>query len=383
MKYCGNCGSENKNGRFCTNCGARLDMEETTRRPEVKKGPSGVSVLLTALSVGVVGAFAFFGILIAVLLGVDTHEESPVPENQVVQQAEVISVQTQPTWRFEDLQPQKQEEPRRPVAVDGGLKHSVVLYNDGTVTTIGDDTYGQRSTSGWRSVKQISTFGNHTLGLKKDGTVVAAGANSSGQCDVENWKNIRSVAAGMSHSVGVREDGTVVAVGSNSNGQCNVGSWTNVKSVAASNTSTFAVTWDGKVLVCGSFENRTMNNWRDIVSISVSSNHVIGVHSDGTVSAVGANDRGQRDNLGKFSDIEQVGAGYGFSAGLRENGKVWVHGCDEHNEHAAMQWTDIVAIGTGTEHILGIKEDGTLVAKGTNDDGQCDVFRLNQELSGK
>lgn len=65
---------------------------------------------------------------------------------------------------------------------------------------------------------------------------------------------------------------------------------------------------------------------------------------------------------------------------MKTNRKVWVNGCDEHDEHAAMQWTDIVAIGTGTEHILGIKKDGTLVAKGTNDDGQCDVYALNQML---
>ena len=76
----------------------------------------------------------------------------------------------------------------------------------------------------------------------------------------------------------------------------------------------------------------------------------------------------------------QAAVGYGYTAGLKNNGKVWVNGCDEHNEHAAMQWTNIVAIGTGTEHILGIKQDGTLVAKGTNDDGQCDVYALNQLL---
>ena len=66
--------------------------------------------------------------------------------------------------------------------------------------------------------------------------------------------------------------------------------------------------------------------------------------------------------------------------GLRETGGVWVHGCDDHNEHAAMGFDGCVAIGTGIEHILGIRADGTLWAKGTNDCGQCDVYRLNQKL---
>lgn len=270
--------------------------------------------------------------------------------------------------------------PVRPVAVDGGRKHSVILYNDGTVVTLGDDSKGQRSTSGWRNIVAISTFYDHTLGLKADGTVVAAGENGEGQCNVEHWTDIVSIAAGTRHSVGVRRDGTVVAVGANEAGQCDVSGWRDVVQVAANGTSTFGLTTDGKVLVAGSFYNRNLSRWDDIVCLSVSNNNVIGAHSDGTVSALGANDKGQLEKLEKWEDTIQVCAGSGFTAGLRATGGVWVHGCDEHNEHAAMAFTDCIAIGTGMEHILGIKADGTLYAKGTNDCGQCDVYRLNQKF---
>lgn len=269
---------------------------------------------------------------------------------------------------------------RKPIAVDGGESHSVILYNDGTVATIGDDTYGQRSTSGWRNIVQISTFANHTLGLKNDGSVVAAGTNYQDQCEVYDWEDIICVAAGAQHSVGLKNDGTVVSCGANGSGQCDVEEWDDIVYVAANGTSTFGLTEDGRIKVAGSFQNRNLDNWQDIVSFSVSANHVVGVHSDGTNSAVGANDRGQRDGLDGKRDVIQAAVGYGYTAGLKNNGKVWVNGCDEHNEHAAMQWTDIVSIGTGTEHLLGIKKDGTLVAKGTNDDGQCNVYDLNQLL---
>lgn len=274
-----------------------------------------------------------------------------------------------------------QQGPARPVAVDGGNSHSVILYSDGTVVTLGDDTYAQRSTSGWRNITQISTFADHTLGLRSDGSVVAAGLNTEGQCNVDGWRNIVSVAAGSRHSVGVRADGTVVAVGANESGQCNVSGWTNVKSVAASNSTTFGLTRDGKILTAGSFTHRSLNSWSQISMISVSTNHVVAVHVNGTVSAAGANDQGQCDDIAKWNDTQQIAAGYGFTAGLRATGKVWVHGCDAHNEHAAMQWTDIVAIGSGREHLLGIRSDGTLVAKGTNDCGQCDVYDLNRRLT--
>lgn len=273
--------------------------------------------------------------------------------------------------------------PARPIAVDGGKKHSIILYNDGKVVTLGDDTHGQRSTTGWRDIVAVSTFYDHTLGLKSDGTVVAAGENADGQCEVENWKDITAIAAGSRHSVGVRKNGTVVAAGANENGQCDVSDWRDIVAVCANNTSTFGLTSEGKVLVAGSFYNEYLNRWSDVVSISASNNHVVGVHSDGTISTVGANDKGQRDNMEKWDDTLQAAAGSGFTVGLRSTGGVWVHGCDEHNEHAAMQFTKCVTIGTGIEHILAVKEDGTLYAKGTNDCGQCDVYRLNQKLEGK
>jgi alpha-tubulin suppressor-like RCC1 family protein len=36
-------------------------------------------------------------------------------------------------------------------------------------------------------------------------------------------------------------------------------------------------------------------------------------------------------------------------------------------------WSDIVSVSVGGSHVLGLKSDGTVVAMGSNDDGQCDV----------
>ena len=388
--FCTHCGSlqNNADNVYCCNCGRRL------------KGIRKTKYLWIALAIT-----AVIGLLLGVKLyssnGSDPVETEPEVEWSIDTDEQLHNIADSSSTTIandnritnEERKPigsSEQNEVRavqpaeniskRPIAVDGGEKHSVILYNDGTVVTIGNDTYAQRSTSGWREIVQVSTFSNHTLGLKADGTVVAAGSNYQGQCDVSSWKDIVCVAAGTQHSVGLKRDGTVIAVGANGSGQCDVSDWHGIKYVAANATSTFALTEDGKILTCGSFQNRNLDNWQDIVSFSVSANHVVGVHSNGTISAVGANDLGQRDALEKWMDTEQVAVGYGFTAGLRSTGGVWVHGCDEHNEHAAMQWKDVVCIGTGTEHILGIRKDGTLVAKGTNDDGQCDVYALNQLL---
>ncbi|MGN0978340.1 MAG: zinc-ribbon domain-containing protein [Faecousia sp.] len=383
MKTCPKCGSTSPDSaRFCANCGAPLNTGK----------PGRILPILAAAAV-VLAVLAAVVFLLPQRQGKSASRTPDAPA-QASEDAARIQWETLPgeasvqeTVPASEATPAPSEdtafspEEKRPIAVDGGNQHSVILYSDGTVVTLGDDTYGQRGTSGWRNIVQISTFTNHTLGLRSDGTVAAAGDNSKGQCNVDQWTDIVAVAAGSRHSVGVRADGTVVAVGANEAGQCDVQDWHGVKAVAANTSSTFGLTEDGRVLVCGSFYDRNMNNWSGIVSLSVSSNHVVGMRSDGTVAAVGSNSDGQCDNLEKWSDTQAVAAGYGFTAGLRATGKVWVHGCDDHNEQAAMGWSDIVAIGSGIEHIIGIKADGTLVAKGTNDCGQCDMYRLNPQVS--
>lgn len=375
--FCGGVQSR-QDGSFCRQCGKRMASKQHRGFFQILMVAAALAVVLLAWKIADELRDVQSPSAAETLGPLATQDTFP---QQAFQEAEPTILETIAKSDYTGpSQPAADPGPKRPVAVDGGNRHTVILYSDGTVVTIGDDTYAQRSTSGWRDIVQVSTFADHTLGLKSDGTVVAAGSNMYGQCEVSDWTDIVAVTAGSRHSVGVKSDGTVVAVGANQSGQCDVAQWKNVRAVAANNTSTFALTEDGRVLTCGSFQNSALNNWSDIVSISVSSNHVVGVHSDGTVSAVGSNNHGQCDNLEKWLDTRMVAVGEAYTAGLREKGTVWVHGIDDCNQHAAMHWSDVVAIGTGTEHIIGIKEDGTLVAVGEDDCGQCDVYNLNQML---
>ena len=77
-----------------------------------------------------------------------------------------------------------------------------------------------------------------------------------------------------------------------------------------------------------------VSNWSDIVDVSGSLLHTVGLKSDGTVVAVGDNSFGQ---------------------------------CN------VSSWTDIIAISAGISHTIGLKEDGTIVATGNNTYGECNV----------
>lgn len=98
----------------------------------------------------------------------------------------------------------------------------------------------------------------------------------------------------------------------------------------------------------------------------------IGLKTDGTVVAVGANDYGQC-NVSGWSNIIQISAGYYHTVGLKADGTVVAVGKNNWGECNVSSWTNIIQISAGSEHTLGLKADGTVVATGLNQSGQCNV----------
>ena len=59
--------------------------------------------------------------------------------------------------------------------------------------------------------------------------------------------------------------------------------------------------------------------------------------------------------------------------GLRSDGTVVATGDINHGECNVDGWTNIVAVAAGWGHTVGLRSDGTVVAAGRNDEGQCNV----------
>lgn len=124
-------------------------------------------------------------------------------------------------------------------SIGAGDRYSLVLMNDGTVWTWGENGTRHRGIGNdsadrllfpvqvksvyFSEVIAIVAGGNHSLALNANGTVVAWGSNSSGQlgigcstCGIQvhpvltkNINNVKSIAAGRSHSIALKNDGTV------------------------------------------------------------------------------------------------------------------------------------------------------------------------------
>ena len=81
--------------------------------------------------------------------------------------------------------------------------------------------------------------------------------------------------------------------------------------------------------------------------------------------------------MSSWTDIVAVSAGQSHTVGLKTDGTVVAVGDNDHGQCDVSNWTDIVAVSAGIDYTVGLKADGTVVAtKYTNDynyNGQCDV----------
>ena len=79
---------------------------------------------------------------------------------------------------------------------------------------------------------------------------------------------------------------------------------------------------------------------------------------------------------GEITPRETVSAGYSHTVGLKADGTVVAVGDNDNGQCDVDSWTDIVAVSAGDDHTVGLKADGTVVATESIGDyyyGQCDV----------
>ena len=68
-----------------------------------------------------------------------------------------------------------------------------------------------------------------------------------------------------------------------------------------------------------------------------------------------------------------VAAGYYHTVGLKSDGTAVAVGHNDYGQCNVGDWTDITQVAAGGYHTVGFKSDGTVVTVGRNDEGQCNV----------
>jgi alpha-tubulin suppressor-like RCC1 family protein len=74
-----------------------------------------------------------------------------------------------------------------------------------------------------------------------------------------------------------------------------------------------------------------------------------------------------------WTDIVAISAGGLHTVGLKADGTVVATGNNDEGQCNVSYWTDIVAIAAGSNHTLGLKADGTVVVAGDKRSEKCNV----------
>lgn len=70
---------------------------------------------------------------------------------------------------------------------------------------------------------------------------------------------------------------------------------------------------------------------------------------------------------------ETVSAGYDHTVAIKSDGTVVATGSNQYGQCNVSGWSNIVSVSAGSGHTVALKADGTVVAAGWNKDGQCNV----------
>ena len=365
----------------------------------------------------------------------------------------------------------------RVASMEGGQTHTVVCKSDTTVWAWGNNNYGQIGdgtsgnfrtmpvlVSGLTEVSSVAAGTYHSLALKSDGTVMAWGSNSLGQLGdgtsgntrtspvtVSGLSGVVAIAAGSYHTVALKSDGSVWVWGRNNYGQLGidatdsnphplpervmgpegVGWLENIIAVGAGEARTVALKDDGTVWSWGDNSSNQLGDgipsytevlsevpvqvvgvggsgWLGgVVAVSAGNLHTVALLSDGTLVAWGNNSKGQigdgtiAANLGPvqvvgtggtgfLEDVSVAVAGENHTIALKDDGTLWAWGSNNNGQlgldvidtNAHMLPAQVVgsggtgyfemgvSISSGNDSVLALKTDGTLWAWGDNYYGQ-------------
>jgi alpha-tubulin suppressor-like RCC1 family protein len=229
--------------------------------------------------------------------------------------------------------------------VSAGEHHTLVSTPAGAAWAWGRNDFGalgEGSTtdsatpvaiSGLSNVAEVAGGGVHSVALRRDGTVWAFGAGASGQLgnggtadsatpvQVPGLSGVTAVAAGGHHSLALLADSRVFAWGAGDSGQLGRGT-------TSDSTTPVQVT-----------------GLTGIVAIAAGASHSLAVRRDGTVWGFGAGSSGQLGNGGTSNSLVPV-------------------------QVSGLTGAQSVASGPAASHSLALRTDGTLLAWGSNSQGQ-------------
>lgn len=191
----------------------------------------------------------------------------------------------------------------------------------------------------------------------------------------------RSLSVNSFHTLGLRIDGTVITTHTRYTGYNNynelcqweamVCQWEDIVSISHSYEHIVGLKADGTVIAAGyNFDGCCdVDSWSNIMSIATGTYHTVGLKKDGTVIAIGSN-KYEQCNVKNWSNIVSIYAQDDITVGIKSNGTVVATGDNQYGHIDVSDWQGIVSIAIGRDNTFGLKADGTVVATKYKSDGR-------------
>ena len=152
----------------------------------------------------------------------------------------------------------------------------------------------------WVDIVELVAVNGKWLGLKSDGSVVASDhIKLSSQ-----WSDVIAIDVGEGYVVGVKKSGMLIIDKRREDvAPIDTRCFKDIVRVAAGWNYVAGLTSDGRVQVVDHEKEMDTSHWDNVIAISGSDSHLVGLKSDGTLLATGYNGSGQCD----VGDAKNVG----------------------------------------------------------------------------
>jgi alpha-tubulin suppressor-like RCC1 family protein len=303
------------------------------------------------------------------------------------------------------------------ISVAAGEDHALALKSDGTVVGWGGKTHSEtqlivpselRSPS-TSKIKAIAAGTWFSAALRENGRIIVWGGTNWGENPKSNFSDgqdymdhgsflsfyagndLIAIAAGDRHIIALKSDGIVLAWGDNQADQRNVPEGlTGVVAIAAAGKHSLALKSDGRVVAWGD-DPKVPDGLQGVRQIATSVYHsmalignaqmpeliVYGMESEdsnspdlppGSVVAWGD------QNIGNPFNFKSIALGDNHKIALTNNGTIVAWGNNDYGQCSVpVGLSNTKAISAGENHSLALSNNGTVIAWGTNAEGQCSV----------
>lgn len=189
---------------------------------------------------------------------------------------------------------------------------------------------------------------------------------------IKAWQNPCEVASNFGCSLMLRLDGTVEGVGNRSDIIKSVQCWDQITAVSVGMFHAVGLHRDGTVVSAGdtTWNQCNITNWKNITAIAAGSRITAGLQKTGWVLVAGDT---KHFHVKCWTNISSISCRYSHLVGLCQDGTVVATGANIGGCCDTGSWTEITAIAAGNAHTIGLRKNGTVVAVGGNTHGQCNV----------